>query len=309
MKKSKNNNSGAIVAINMNRLNGRMLNYPSKKDKPLNILFIYGQHSSIERWRGFIQFLHDFGNVTVPDLPGFGGMDSFYKINKLPTIDNYASYLDSFIKMKYKKTKLLIVGVDFGFVVATRMLQEYPELSKSVSLVIAIKGYADSEDLIMSNYQKYRKRSISYILSKRVIANIFSLLVIKTNLIKIKYRQDIAGIKKYDAKSQQKLYGLLKSELALWKINDLRSYMFTTNELLSLTNCNKKISVPLWHLVINSDLMIDNKKAEQHIRVIFSNYKSFMTKNGLLPINIYDKRSVNAWMPNSFKRAVRNFSQ
>jgi len=303
----KQNNSGVVAEINMNRLNGRMLNYPSRKDKPLNILFIYGQHSSIERWRGFIQFLHDFGNVTVPDLPGFGGMDSFYNIKKLPSIENYASYLASFIKMKYKKTKIVIVAVDLGFVITTKMLQDYPELSKNVTLLIGIKAYADSSDLKMTSFQRLHKRLISSLLSKAVIARLFYLLAIKTNLIKIKYRGDLAYLKSYNEKSRLKYLAILKSELALWRINDLRSYMYTTNQLLSFSNCGQKVNVPLWHLIIDTDLMINNRQAEKHIKQIFSNYKSYLAKTGPLPVVISDKRSVNSWIPNSFKRAMRNF--
>ena len=112
-----------IIPLNMNGLEGRMLVFKSKKKNHEEILFIYGQRSSIERWWGLIQLLHDYGHVTVPDMPGYGGMSSFYTIDKKPTLDNYADYLASFIKMKYKRRKIVIVGLSYGFAAVTRMLE------------------------------------------------------------------------------------------------------------------------------------------------------------------------------------------
>src|SRR3712207_1180020 len=89
-----------IEPLNINRLEGRMLRLPAPDTKQAagrEILFVYGHHSSLERWWGLIQALNRYGAVTMPDLPGFGGMDSFYKIGKKPTIDNLADYVAAFI--------------------------------------------------------------------------------------------------------------------------------------------------------------------------------------------------------------------
>lgn len=112
-----------IEPLNMNGLQGRVLHMPAPKGRDKEILFVYGHHSSLERWFGLMQNLNRYAAVTMPDLPGFGGMDSFYKLGETATIDNLADYLASFIKMRYKRRKVIIVGMSFGFVVATRMLQ------------------------------------------------------------------------------------------------------------------------------------------------------------------------------------------
>ncbi len=93
--------SDYIVRLNMNGMQGRMLKMPAPTSTSRSFLFIYGHHSSLERWWGVIQDLSQYGAVTMPDLPGFGGMDSFYKIGEKPTIDNYADYVAAFIKMEY----------------------------------------------------------------------------------------------------------------------------------------------------------------------------------------------------------------
>src|SRR3954470_17459407 len=141
VKNSLKNPADYIVPLNINRLDGRMLRLPAKsarQAKNREILFVYGLHSSLERWWGLTQVLSRYGNVTMPDLPGFGGMDSFYKIGKKPTLDNMADYLAAFIKLRYKNKKLIIAGMSFGFVIATRLLQRYPELTKKVALLVSI---------------------------------------------------------------------------------------------------------------------------------------------------------------------------
>ena len=75
----------------------------------------------LERWWGLVQNFNEYGAVTMPDLPGFGGMDSFYTIGRRPTIDAFADYLAAFIKLRYKRKRITIVGISFGFLVATRM--------------------------------------------------------------------------------------------------------------------------------------------------------------------------------------------
>ncbi len=60
-----------IAPLNMNGMQGRMLRMPAPKSYKREILFIYGHHSSLERWFGFSQVLNRYGAVTMPDLPGF----------------------------------------------------------------------------------------------------------------------------------------------------------------------------------------------------------------------------------------------
>lgn len=112
-----------IVPLNINKLEGRMMYVPPDGDNNRNILLVYGHHAMLERWWSFVENLNDFGSVTMPDLPGFGGMDSFYKIGKKPTIDAYADYLAAFIKLRFKRKRITIVAISYGFVITTRMLQ------------------------------------------------------------------------------------------------------------------------------------------------------------------------------------------
>jgi hypothetical protein len=55
-----------IQPLNMNGLRGRMLRLPAKNNKKREILFIYGHHSSLERWWGVIKEKSQNGPVTEP---------------------------------------------------------------------------------------------------------------------------------------------------------------------------------------------------------------------------------------------------
>jgi pimeloyl-ACP methyl ester carboxylesterase len=114
-----------ILPLYMNGLSGRMLRYKAAKPKFKEILLIYGHHAMLERYWGLAENLREYGNVTMPDLPGFGGMESFYKLGTEPSIDVIADYLAAFVKMRYRGKRIIIAGVSFGFIVATRMLEKY----------------------------------------------------------------------------------------------------------------------------------------------------------------------------------------
>ena len=101
MKSNVKNPSDFITPLIINGLHGRVLHIDATKKTAANleILLIYGHHASLERMFGIVEDIAQYGNVTVPDLPGFGGMDSFYKIGEKPTLDNLADYLATFIKL------------------------------------------------------------------------------------------------------------------------------------------------------------------------------------------------------------------
>src|SRR5690349_7083121 len=125
-----------ILPLYMNGLEGRMLRLPPKKGQTREVLFVYGQHSSLERWWGLAQALNQYGAVTIADLPGFGGMTSLYKIGQEANIDNLADYLAAFFKLKYRRKKVAVAGMSLGFVIVTRMLQRYPALTKNIDMLV-----------------------------------------------------------------------------------------------------------------------------------------------------------------------------
>ena len=70
-----------ISPLYMDKLRGRMLVLPKQKTTTkTDFLIVYGLNSTIEKWSSLAYELRKYGNVTMPDLPGMGGMQSFYKL-------------------------------------------------------------------------------------------------------------------------------------------------------------------------------------------------------------------------------------
>ena len=299
-----------IKPLNMNGLEGRMLCYESKKIDKQEILFLYGQRSNIERWWGLIQLLHDYGTVTVPDMPGFGGMDSFYSIGKKPTMDNYADYLASFIKLRYKKRKIVIVGLSYGFVVVTRMLEKYPELGRNVKLLVSIAGFADHEDFVFPALQYRLYLYLTWLLSRRSLSWAFRHTALSGSMLRSLYAKTANGKAKFGKiKDAKELNRLLDFEIRLWQENDTRSYMYSTHELLEFTNCEGKIDLEVHHVAVKADNILDNSRVEQHMRVIFNDYIPYYVKlDSHAPTLINDRKTASFLLPDRLKRTLRNLN-
>lgn len=308
MPATKTSPSQYIESLNMNGLRGRMLSLRSKRKNAQEILFIYGHHSSLERWWGLAQVLHGFGNVTMPDLPGFGGMDSFYKLGKKPTLDNFADYLASFIKLKYRRKRVIIVGMSYGFVIVTRMLQRNPELQKNVKLVVSLVGFADHEDLNFSKTRYYFYLNSARLLSGRFNSFMFRHLALNRLMLNLVYAKSHNAKHKFNSvESNEQLKYLLDIEVGLWQMNDVRTYMLTTIDLLTFSNCSQQIAVPLWHVATVNDHFLDNAKVEQHLRVIYEDFRqSLINATNHAPTVIADKKAASVMVPKDLSRKIRS---
>ncbi|HVX23981.1 MAG TPA: alpha/beta hydrolase [Candidatus Saccharimonadales bacterium] len=266
-----------IVPLNINGLDGRLLHVPAPKGKANDpeIMFVYGHHSSLERWWGVAQVLNRYGAVTVPDLPGFGGMDSLYTIGRKPTIDNLADYLAAFIKLRYKRKKVIIAGMSFGFVIVTRMLQRYPELTKKVVLLVSIVGFAHKDDFTFSWSRYHGYMFGCQLFSRRLPAAVFRHTALQPWVLRTFYgRTHNAKHKFAQANDAEDLKRLQDVEIGLWHDNDVRTWAFTTIEFLRFDNCKVRVDLPLWHVAAKADHFFDEHVVEQHMRVIFKEFHS-----------------------------------
>lgn len=278
VKKAEQNIDKFIMPLNINGLQGRMLHIPANSGKKREILLLYGHHASLERLAGLAEILNDYGAVTMPDLPGFGGMDSFYKIGQKPTLDNLADYLATFIKLRYRRKHVSIIGVSLGFVIATRMLQRYPELVKKVDLLISAVGFTHRDDFTFtpSRYRFYRYASSLF--THRATASFFRNVLLNPIILKLAYsktrnaKERFAGLTKAEKKAN------MAFEIHLWHCNDVRTYMATGVAFLTLDNCRHKVNLPVWHIAAENDRYFDNHRVEQHMRVIFSDFHAVRSR-------------------------------
>lgn len=259
-----------IVPLHMNGLEGRMLHVPAPGKQKREILFVYGHHSSLERWWGVIQDLNQYGAVTMPDLPGFGGMESFYKIGEVPSIDNLADYLAAFIKLRYKNKKVNIAGLSFGFAVVTRMLQRCPDLVPKVDLLISVVGFAHKDDFTFSRPRLLIYRSLAAFFSRRLPAIFFRNVLLHPLVLRAAYAHTRNARQKFQNVDRATHREIMNFEVYLWHANDVRTHMYTTVEFLRLNNCHKQVDLSLWHVAVRADRYFDNFRVEQHLSVVFN---------------------------------------
>jgi pimeloyl-ACP methyl ester carboxylesterase len=297
-----------IIPLNMNGLQGRMLYIPAQKKPSRDLLVIYGHHAKLERWWGLVQNFNQFGSVTLPDLPGFGGMDSFYKIGQKPTLDAYADYLAAFITLRYKNRRVTIVGISFGFVIATRMLQRSPDLVKKVDLLISAVGFAHSDDFSFSKTRMSTYRTLSWIVSRRMPSKIFRVTALNPLVLRAAYSRTHNAKQKFsEADGNKQLFkDMMTSEIDLWHINDIRTHMATTNQFLHVDNCRAQVKLPVWHVYSANDHYFDNNVVEQHFRVIFSDYHGVrINMKTHAPSIMADKKDSAVLIPPELRKVLK----
>jgi len=259
-----------ISHLSINGLSGRMMYLPAPKKKHREILLVYGHHASLERMFGFAQVFNRYGSVTTPDMPGFGGMNSFYKIGKKPTIDNMADYLAAFIKMRYKKRPITIVAVSLGFGVVTRMLQKYPSLVGQVDYCVSAAGFIHSDDIAFGRRKKTFFAGLTRFLSLKVPA-LTAKTFLRAPVIRWMYKSDATKAHSDNETEERRRYRI-EFEVWLWQNNDIRTHYFTLHEMLTMNLCNNKINLPVYHVAIESDQYLDNHMIEQHMRVVYNDF-------------------------------------
>jgi len=281
MAKAKTNPADFIVPLDINGMQGRILNMPAPKDKTKEILMITGHHTSLERLSGVVTQLNKYAGVTSPDLPGFGGMDSFYKIGKEPTLDNLADYLAAVVRLRYKRNqRFIVVGISFGFAVVTRMLQKHPDIAKRVDFAVSLVGLVHYEDFALRKRIIWELRTLTSFLQHPLPAWLMHHVALRPLFIKATY--NIAGrnnpkLKGFSAEEREKL---LDFEVGLWRMNDTRTHAFTTLIMFNLDLCDIQVDIPAYHVAVEGDRYFDNYKVEQHMRIIYKDFELIQSNMG-----------------------------
>jgi pimeloyl-ACP methyl ester carboxylesterase len=295
-----------IEPLNVNGLSGRMLHAPATKKADREILLVYGHHALLERWWGLVENLREYGSVTMPDLPGFGGMDSFYKIGRKPTIDEYADYLAAIVKMRYRRRKVTVIGISFGFAVVTRMLQRYPELTKKVDLVVSIVGFIHKTDFLFTPRQRSGYSSLARFFALPPISWLIRYCFLNALIIRNLYVRLPAGKRRFLEMDPADFDTMMDFEVKLWQANDVRTHWRTTGEFLHIDNCSKQINLPVWHVASKGDHYFDNHIVEQHMQVVYNDYhQGIMDSKAHTPSVLGDKKELSIMVPPGLRRALR----
>jgi pimeloyl-ACP methyl ester carboxylesterase len=306
-RKITNNPADYIVPLNINKLEGRMLYAPSTNDRNRNILLVYGHHAMLERWWSLVENLMDYGNVTMPDLPGFGGMDSFSKIKRKPDIDAFADYLAAFVKLRYKRKRITIVGISYGFLIVTRMLQRYPELNEKVDLVVSLVGFAHKDDFVYSpplrKFYQYATRTFA----TRPAAYLIRYVGLNKFMLNTLYKNLPNSKKRLLEITPEEFRQTMDLEVKIWQANDVRTHWLTTSEFLQVDNCKVRVDLPLVHVISKQDMYFNNEHVKQHMQIIFSSYKSYIANSkNHTPSILANKKDAGVMIPLGLRRILAN---
>jgi len=292
-----------IYPLYANRLQGRLMYWPSSKKSKTEILVVYNLNDSIESLFEFIKQLSHFGSVTCVDLPGIGGMESFNNINVRPNLEAFADYVASLVKLRFRGKRLIIVGIGYGFVISTRMLQNYPEISRRTDLVVSVGGYTRYDDLNISKGKRYAGRVLTLFASLLLPSALLKLMVTNNAFVKNKSIVSPSERKYLNSltEAERKLY--FYRELKVWKSRGLRTYMASLYEVTKLDNCKKTLSVPVWQVFLNSS-RYNNHIIEQHLKVIYKNFRSSKVSFDEYTLFAMDQKDASKVLPVKLKRLL-----
>lgn len=306
MKKTDQKNpADYIMPLNMDGLRGRMLHIPAPEKKKRQILLVYGHHCSLERMYGVAEDLNKYGAVTMPDLPGFGGMDTFYSIGEKPTLDNMADYLAAFVKLRYKRRRVTIAGMSFGFLVVTRMLQRHPEIADKVDLLVSIVGFAHKDDFKFKRRNYWALRLSSTVLSHKWPALFIRHIILRKSNIKLAYALVADKHSKLRDADKAEKRKRVAFEVILWQCNDVQTYMHTGKEMLTVDLCQSRVQAHVYHVAVAEDRYFDNDIVEQHLNVIFDKVTVVPTvMKAHAPSVVADAEAAAEFMPSKIRRVL-----
>jgi pimeloyl-ACP methyl ester carboxylesterase len=302
-----------IERIELNGLKGRMVNAPASIEsaKKVNILFVHGHHSSHERLQGVVELLQRYGNVCLPDLPGFGGMTSLFSIDEKPTTDNLADYLAAFIKLHYgTRKKFIIVGYSMGFMVTTRLLQKYPAIRKQILDVVAVAGLVHNQDFMFSPARRRFYTIIAKILIRRIPAFFVKFFILRKWFLSTVYTRSHNAKNKFANQTREQLKASIDFEVNLWRINDVRTWCFTTLEMFKcdLTTGAEKMPLNVLSVVIDGDRYFNNATTEMHLKDIYNRVKTVkadVTVHGGSKVETADEAA--EFLPKSLRTHLKSF--
>jgi pimeloyl-ACP methyl ester carboxylesterase len=106
----------------------RYWSYPSENPAAKVIVFIHGYRGNHHGLEAIAGALNDF-HVIIPDLPGFGESTPFANEH---SVEQYAHWLDVFIKTLSPKRKPILLGHSFGSIICSA----YASKSDDIELLI-----------------------------------------------------------------------------------------------------------------------------------------------------------------------------
>ncbi len=272
------NTNKHIYPLSINGLHGRVMRAPAlrKKLADEDILLVYGSHASIERNAGMVEALREYGNVTLPDLPGFGGMDHLQKIGKAPSIDNLADYLADFIRAEYSGNRIKIAGFSLGMLVVTRMLQRHPGITPTVSLLASLAGTTHSTDFLYSRMQIRLFRFGLIFLSHHPTSWMIKKTLFSSFVLRRVYAKSFNAKHKFKGLDQRQHDERLNAEIDLWHINEFRTWAHTLRDMLGSKAADMgRVDLNVENVALTGDNYFNPGTVSRNLDKVYNNVTTY----------------------------------
>jgi len=270
-------------------LHGRYAHWPaSSRDAKRTFVLIYGQHATLERIEPIAQALSDYGDVYAVDTPGFGGMESSYKIKQYPSLDFMAGHLSHFVN-KYVQTKRLItfMGISFGLQIITSALDKDHLLAKRTEEAISFAGFVSYKDFSMPiSYQIFFMYLLANLGRTYIGSKIIKVFTTAPMLRFIYFAARPFNVQ-HKSLPKHKSQDYLDQQIWLWQNNDARTHAATGWDFLRKTDMTSlRLPVSMVHVGVPRDHLLKNAQVSAELRIM---YKSVI----ILDLNLNSHTSLD----------------
>ena len=247
-----------------------------------------------------------FGQILIVDLPGLGGMDSFYKIGKKPTLDNYAHFLHKFLEKKLpKQQKFCLLGFSLGLMISSRLLSIYPQYQPRLKALVSVVGFLRGADLKFSRQRRFFYLLAASLVKIRPGALFFRYVIINKLFLKMFYARTALAKAKFQNISAQRKKELIAMETELWHINDVRTWAYTAELMLKVNLSDLRLKVQLYHAYIEGDQFLNNDSNHRILKNVYNKVKCFGVNLGAhAPTVIADEAEAELFIPQGLSRVL-----
>ena len=301
MKQSYFLNDPKIKPYTFQGLQGRYAHWPAASAKAKRtFVLVYGQHATIERLIPIIEALTDYGDVYLPDNPGFGGMESAFEIKRYPDLEFYGQHLKHFIDNYVPADRqLTLFGISYGFQALTQMLHDYPELNPRVEQLISFVGFPSYKDFHMP---KHMSIPLKYILAgtgRTRLGAAFYDHVMSERLICFVYAATKPIQAKFKTLSGEEAKRYAREQAWLWLINDNRTHAATGWDFFCHNDLTDyRLDVDAIHIGVPADHLLDNSRVENELSHMFSKMTALrLNLDNHAPLDIDSADKVRELLP------------
>lgn len=282
-------------------LAGRYGHWPANRTNATRtFVLVYGQHATIERLKPIIETLQNYGDVYLADNPGFGGMDSPYKIKAYPDLDFYAQHLKNFIDRYVDPSRqLTLVGVSYGFQMLVEFLHSYPMYCQRVEQLISFVGFVSHKDF---NMPKRVSIPLMYMLCNSGRTKLGAALydrILNERLIMATYKATKPIQAKFKNLDGDEAKQYAREQAWLWLVNDNRTHGVTAWDFFKKTDLTAyRIDVEAIHIGVPKDHLLRNHQIEDEMSRMFSTFTAYsLHLDNHAPLDLDTAKKVQSMLP------------